>query len=232
MKNYENINRCLLTAFSLLFAVIVSGTFFDAVAQKSGRDPFKKPVVNPKTIKSMNKPQEPVVVTPPDVKTRIEEYKKLKLQYMQQGLPAPKPTKALLLSEVEVKGIFQTPRGYAAMVEATPISLSYVIYPGEEFYDGQLVAIEEGQLICRKIVLWSDKRVEKRTEKLPLAQPNLVKDQMTTARTGGSTADVPANNGEMKSAEAAFTQMMDLLQKLLTAGQQQQSAQPQTKKPN
>lgn len=229
MKNYEKIIRCSLTLMVLSFAVAVSGTFFDAVAQKSGsRDPFKKPVVNPKTIKAATKPQEPVIVAPPDVKTRIEDYKKLKLQYMQQGLPAPKPTKALLLKEIEVKGIFQTPRGYAAMVEATPINLSYVVYPGEEFYDGQLVAIEEGQLICRKIVLWTDKRVEKRVEKLPLAQPNLVKDQMTTERTGGSTADVAAENGgDKKSAEAAFTQMMDLLQKLLTAGQQ-----PQPKKPN
>jgi hypothetical protein len=230
MKNYEKIIRCSLTLMVLSFAVAVSGTFFDAVAQKGGRDPFKKPVVNPKTIKSATKPQEPVVIAPPDVKTRIEDYKKLKLQYMQQGLPAPKPTKALLLKEIEVKGIFQTPRGYAAMVEAKPINLSYVVYPGEEFYDGQLVAIEEGQLICRQMVLWSDKRVEKKVEKLPLVQPDLVKDQMTTERTGGSTADVSANSTDAKSAEAAFTQMMDLLQKLLTAGQQQQ--QPQPKKPN
>ena len=58
-------------------------------------------------------------------------------------MPAPKPTTALLLSEIQVIGISRTPRGYAAIVEATPIKLSYVIYPGEPFYDGQLVAIED-----------------------------------------------------------------------------------------
>ena len=36
------------------------------------------------------------------------------------------------------------------MIEATPIKLSYVIYPGELFYDGQLVAIEENRLVFRR----------------------------------------------------------------------------------
>lgn len=222
MKNNEKVISYALKALTLCIAFLVSGTIFNVAAQKG--DPFTKPVVNRKKIAA--KPLEPVVVTPPDVKTRIEAYKLKKVQLMQQGLPAPKPTTALLLSEISVKGIFQTPRGYAAMVEATPIGLSYTIYPGEEFFDGQLVAIEEGQLICRKTVLWSDKRVEKKVEKLPLAQPDIVRDQMTTARTGGSTADSNAKSGDAKSAEAAFTQMMELLQKLLTAGQQSPEKKP------
>ena len=43
-------------------------------------------------------------------------------------------------------GMIET-RGFAAMVEATPFNpkLSYVIYPGESFFDGQLVAIEEAR---------------------------------------------------------------------------------------
>ena len=60
-----------------------------------------------------------------------------------RAMPAPKPTTALLLNEIQVIGITRTPRGYAAIVEAMPIKLSYVIYPGERFYDGQLVAIED-----------------------------------------------------------------------------------------
>jgi len=62
---------------------------------------------------------------------------------MNAHTPAPKPTTALLLSEIQVVGITRTPRGYAAIVEATPIKLSYVVYPGERFFDGQLVAIED-----------------------------------------------------------------------------------------
>ncbi len=37
------------------------------------------------------------------------------------------------------------------MVEATPIKLSYTIYPGEKFFDGQLVAVEENRLVFRTV---------------------------------------------------------------------------------
>ena len=62
----------------------------------------------------------------------------------------PKVTSVLTLDEMSVTGIFRTPRGFAAMVEAKPIKLSYTIYPGEKFFDGQLVAIEENRLVFRK----------------------------------------------------------------------------------
>jgi hypothetical protein len=80
-----------------------------------------------------------------------------------------------LLSEVQVTGIFRTPRGWSAMVEATPLSpkLSYVIYPGENFFDGQLVAIEEGRLVFRRDVLWTDGKREKwlRSNHLRVSNP-------------------------------------------------------------
>ena len=117
-------------------------------------DPFRryKPPVHPKR---SNTPQ-PLPV--PSIQERIERYKAQKLAAMNAQLPAPKPTTALLLSEVQVNGIFRTPRGYAAMVEATPIHLSYVIYPGETFFDGQLVAIEEDRLVFRHETRWTDGR--------------------------------------------------------------------------
>jgi hypothetical protein len=79
-----------------------------------------------------------------------------------------------------VTGIFRTPRGWAAMVEAKPIKLSYVIYPGESFYNGMLVAIEEDRLVLRREVRWSDGRRETDVEMKALAPPNAVKDAMTT----------------------------------------------------
>lgn len=42
------------------------------------------------------------------------------------------------------------------MVEATPIKLSYTIYPGEKFFDGQLVAVEENQLVFRRVTKMSN----------------------------------------------------------------------------
>jgi hypothetical protein len=77
----------------------------------------------------------------------------------------------LLLSEIQVIGISRTPRGYAAIVEATPIKLSYVIYPGEPFFDGQLVAIEDNRLVFRRETVFADGRRERAVEYKSLRQP-------------------------------------------------------------
>jgi hypothetical protein len=85
----------------------------------------------------------------------------------------------LLLSEIQVIGISRTPRGYAAIVEATPIKLSYVIYPGEPFYDGQLVAIEDNRLVFRHETVFTDGRRQRNVEMKPLRQPNAVNAMST-----------------------------------------------------
>jgi hypothetical protein len=94
------------------------------------------------------------------------------------------------LNEMQVIGIFRTPRGFAAMIEATPIKLSYVIYPGESFFDGQLVAIEEARLVFRRDIVWSDGRREKKVEVKPLRIQNPV-DAMTAVKAVPATAPAP-----------------------------------------
>ncbi|HET9526623.1 MAG TPA: hypothetical protein VFO99_10675, partial [Pyrinomonadaceae bacterium] len=110
----------------------------------------------------------------PSIQERITSYKAQKAAAMNARMPAPKPTTALLLSEIEVVGISRTPRGYAAIVEATPIKLSYVIYPGEPFYDGQLVAIEDNRLVFRRETVFTDGRRERSVEHKSLRQPSPV----------------------------------------------------------
>ena len=156
------------------------------------RDPFVKytPPVKKKKAVSVAVP-----VAPPSIQDRIESYKAQKVAAMNRQQPAPKPTTALLLSEMQVTGIFRTPRGYAAMIEATPIKLSYVIYPGETFFNGQLVAIEEDRLVFRRETRWSDGRVEKAVENKPLRQPNAVIDSLTVTKAaseGGSSGTTAA----------------------------------------
>jgi hypothetical protein len=102
--------------------------------------------------------------------------------------PVPKPTTALLLSEMQVTGIFRTPRGYAAMIEATPIKLSYVIYPGEQFFDGQLVAIEEDKLIFRGEKRFADGKRSFAVVSKPLRAANVISDSMTAAKSQGASA--------------------------------------------
>jgi hypothetical protein len=137
----------------------------------------------------------------PSIEERITQYKAQKLAAMNARMAAPKPTTALLLSEMEIVGISRTPRGYAAIVEATPIKLSYVIYPGERFYDGQLVAIEDNRLVFRRETVLSDGRRERSVEIKQLRQPNVL-NLMSAAKTTPAASPV---EGSEKLAEQPAT---------------------------
>jgi Tfp pilus assembly protein PilP len=199
MMDYKKAIRIGLTAALTLSAISVAA--FDVAAQdkaevkpvnekSAGRDPFKKfqPVIKPSKGAATK-------LEPPSIQVRIERYRAQKAAAANAHVAAPKPTTALLLSEVQVTGIFRTPRGWSAMVEATPLTpkLSYVVYPGESFFDGQLVAIEEGRLVFRRDIVWTDGRREKSVELKPLRAPSPV-EVMTSTQTAAkaSPADAPA----------------------------------------
>jgi hypothetical protein len=212
MKNHAKVIRFGFIALILCGALFTNGALADVSAQeqeagqkvapvvkRGPRDPFEKLVFRP-VGKSKKNVARPIPV--PTIQERIERYKAQKVAAMNAQQPAPKPTTALLLSEMQVIGISRTPRGYAAMVEATPIKLTYTIYPGEIFYDGQLVAIEEDRLVFRHETRWSDGRSEKTVENKPLRQPNVVTDSMTASRPATASAETPANSpasGEEKA---------------------------------
>src|SRR5689334_4867778 len=145
------------------------------VVKKGGRDPFKKYEPPMKLAKSNT------TLAAPTIEVRIERYRAQKAAAAAAHVAPPKPTTALLLNETQVTGIFRTPRGWAAMVEATPIKLSYVVYPGESFFDGQLVAIEENRLVFRRDLVWADGRREKTVEIKPLRKPSPVEDMAARA---------------------------------------------------
>jgi hypothetical protein len=190
MTNYQTIIRGALCGLILAGAYLVSG---DLNAVNAQRDPFAKPALNKKYLRA-NKPAEPVIATPPTIEERIAAFRAKKIAAMNAGVPADKPTTILLLSEMEVTGIFRTPRGYAAMVEATPLTtaapgsktagskLSYVVYPGEMFFDGQLVAIEETRLVFRKNTRWTNGKVDRSVESKTLRLPNAVTDGLQSTR--------------------------------------------------
>ena len=194
--NYKNTVRYIVSA-AIFFALSSCALIVSAqdkqeekapvIREKSsaGRDPFKKyaPVIKPP--KSMTK------LEPPSIQVRIERYRAQKMAAANARVAAPKPTTALLLNEVQVTGIFRTPRGWSAMVEASPLTpkLSYVVYPGENFFDGQLVAIEDNRLVFRREIVWADGRREKGVEIKPLRAPTSA-ETMTSAKT--SPAEIPA----------------------------------------
>lgn len=163
---------------------------------EGGRDPFKKYEAPRVAVRRI-----PGQVSPPSIQERIAQYKAQKQAAMNARVPAPKPTTALLLSEMQVIGISRSPRGYAAIVEATPINLSYVLYPGERFYDGQLVAIEDNRLVFRRETVFSDGRRVRSVEIKPLRQASSV-DAMTADKASANTvgADSEKKSGEKASA--------------------------------
>src|ERR1041385_8617961 len=171
-KNFQNAFITLLFASAIVFGSVASASAQDSNVAKpaarvnGGRDPFKK-----------YEPPRPIVkktgmLIAPSVQERIERYRAQKLAAMSAHVAAPKPTTAFLLNEIQVVGISRSPRGYAAIVEATPIKLSYVIYPGEPFFDGQLVAIEDDRLVFRRETVFADGHRERSVEYKPLRQPS------------------------------------------------------------
>ncbi len=186
MKNSQKMIRHALVglfatgALALSFSLVANAQEASTTYNPAHKDPFVKyrPPVKRRVVKKVVT-QVPV----PTIQARIEQYRAQKAAAMNLQQPAPKPTTALLLGEVEVTGIFRTPRGYAAMVEAKPINLSYVIYPGEQFYDGMLVAIEENRLVFRRETQWSDGHREVAVDTKPLRPSDAVRDSMTTTGT-------------------------------------------------
>jgi hypothetical protein len=227
MIKKSNLLRFLSLSFAAAGLSLVAGNFSPAAAQT--RDPFEKPgwakpknpaapkttVVNKdgKTTVVKAAPPAPGPIAPPAIQDRINHYKRLREMAAMNNQPIPKVTSVLTLDEMAVTGIFRTPRGYAAMVEAKPIKLSYTIYPGEKFFDGQLVAIEENRLVFRRVTKWTNGKFVAAEENKPLRQYTVEQEVQgtapvetaTTARTETTTAPA-ANTGEVKPQESGAAQ--------------------------
>jgi hypothetical protein len=185
---YPALSRAVLFLFSAA-VIVTSGFAVGVMAQETepqkpvvttkktygGRDPFRK-YEPPRPMSRPTEIQSPV----PTIQVRIDQYKAQKAAAMNARMAAPKPTTALLLSEIQVIGITRSPRGSAAIIEAVPIKLTYVIYPGEPFFDGQLVAIEDNRLVFRRETVFTNGRRERAVEYKPLRQPNTVNAMPTS----------------------------------------------------
>jgi hypothetical protein len=187
--------------------VLASGNSAQVSAQ---RDPFAKPYSStPRTGGSKTggvpnasgvrppkaQPAIPVPVGAPDIQDRIAYYKQMRESAANSNQPIPKVTSVLTLDEMSIVGIFRTPRGYAAVVEAKPIKLSYTIYPGEKFFDAQLVAIEENRLVFRKVTKMSNGKFIAAEENKALRQYTVDQEVQGTApvQPSGKT-ETAANN--------------------------------------
>ncbi|MBX3243102.1 MAG: hypothetical protein KF685_01385 [Acidobacteria bacterium] len=176
MINKSTILKTLTLTLATMGFVLLAGELTSASAQT--RDPFAKPgwartreaPRGGTGSTGSSGPKEPANVGAPPIEQRISYYMQMREAAAAEGRALPKVTSVLTLNEMAVTGIFKSPRGYAAIVEATPIKLSYTIYPGEKFFDGQLVAVEENRLVFRKVTKMSNGKFVSSVENKPLRQ--------------------------------------------------------------
>ena len=172
MTNKAKILRFLSLNLAVAGFILASGSLSDLCAQN--RDPFSRPAWARKKeggqagAADIKKVGPPADLGLPPIEQRIDYYKRLRASSAANGQAIPKVTSVLSLAEMSVIGIFHTPRGYAAMVEADPLKLAYTIYPGEKFFDGQLVAVEENRLVFRRVVKMSNGKFVSSVENKPL----------------------------------------------------------------
>ncbi len=212
MLNKSKLTRFLSLSLAVAGFILVGGHFSQTDAQV--RDPFLTPdwkrpkkAVTPgmtnggKTTTDKKLP--PVIgpVVAPAIDLRINYYKQQREVAAANGQPLPKVTSVLTLDEMAITGIFKTPRGFAAMVEATPIKLSYTIYPGEKFFDGQLVAIEENRLVFRKVTKMTNGKFISSVENKTLRQFTVQEVIQGTAPVENNSA----NKTEVVNNNAAAT---------------------------
>ena len=218
-------------------AILLFGLLFAAGIQTKTmgqtRDPFApNPAKSPRASSSSSAPgstgktsggnttpvkKGPPPIVPvgvPNIEQRIEFYKRMRENAALNGEPLPKVTSVLVLDEMSVTGIFKTPRGYAAMVEAKPIQLSYTIYPGEKFFDGQLVAVEENRLVFRKVTKLSNGKFTTAVENKALRQYSIQEEVRGTAPVEPSgRTETAENTGEQSpqpSSEGTTTTVTNI----------------------
>jgi hypothetical protein len=216
MLNKSKMTRFLSLSLAVAGFVLVGGHFAQTNAQV---DPFKTPAwkakKNPpstntsttggKTVTKKVGPAPIVPVMAPAIDLRINYYKQQREVAAANGQPVPKVTSVLTLDEMSITGIFKTPRGFAAMVEATPIKLSYTIYPGEKFFDGQLVAIEENRLVFRKVVKMTSGKFISSVENKTLRQYTVRQEIEGTAPTENNAAKTEVVNNNSANTTPTTT---------------------------
>jgi hypothetical protein len=233
MTKTLNISRVLSLGL-IGFGIMLIGGSINASAQ---RDPFEKPgYAKPKPVVKpgmrLGKDGKPVEDwSVPSIEQRIDYYKRLRAAAAASGAPIPKVTSVLTLSEMAVTGIFHTPRGYAAMVEATPIKLSYTIYPGEKFFDGQLVAVEENQLIFRRVTKTAKDKFVSSVETKPLRKYTDRQEIEGTAPTNDAVAssNAPASDKDKPAVPVKIVSPIDEINSLPAAPAEKSSKQPAKK---
>jgi Tfp pilus assembly protein PilP len=66
--------------------------------------------------------------------------------------PRPEGVPGLLIDEIDVKGIFKTSKGYVAQISAQNEKKGFLLRPGDQVYDGDVLRITDNEVVFRQIV--------------------------------------------------------------------------------
>lgn len=66
--------------------------------------------------------------------------------------PRPEGVPGLLIDEIDLTGIFKTPRGYVAQVKASNQGKSYLLREGDQLFDGDVVSIARAEVTFKQVV--------------------------------------------------------------------------------
>ncbi|HEX2223814.1 MAG TPA: hypothetical protein VHN15_06390 [Thermoanaerobaculia bacterium] len=66
--------------------------------------------------------------------------------------PRPDGIPGLMIDEVDIKGIFRTPKGFVAQVSAANQKKGYLLKEGDQLYDGDVLSITKNEVVFKQIV--------------------------------------------------------------------------------
>lgn len=94
------------------------------------------------------------IVSTYDPGTRRDPFRSLLAAAPKPELRGPRPEGAagLLIDEIDITGIFKTSKGFVAQVQAQNEKKSFLLRPGDQVYDGDVLRIDTNEVVFRQIV--------------------------------------------------------------------------------
>ena len=66
--------------------------------------------------------------------------------------PRPEGIPGLLIDEIRLTGIIRTARGFVAQVKASNQGKSYLLKPGDQVYDGDVISINRTEVVFKQLI--------------------------------------------------------------------------------
>jgi hypothetical protein len=66
--------------------------------------------------------------------------------------PRPDGVPGLMIDEIDLKGVWRTPKGYVAQITSVNQKKSYLLREGDQLYDGDVVSIGKTEVVFKQIV--------------------------------------------------------------------------------